>query len=1013
MHVFAFADGEKKDAVDGSVDDSTSDTEEEIDVVDKSENVPSKCKIDKYLEDIKKPIKKEKTSPKSFQAAFESLVAAKGQSFFLGSKKEKTPKKRKSEEGAMDESNGDPSKIQTTSVISPPKRSRELSGDKKKPKQSPPSLGYPFMPLTHEGSSSSSDKDSDFNRLNFLMPTIRWIKQQQMLQNCTTTKPGSSNLQMPSPFSHPAMDHLSFSDLSKASVKKENEIIVYPQGVMVPKQAHSSPISPRTHPTHAQGSPMLVSPKSRGNVSPRGIEAHSKLGFVPKGVSISTEHQYCNKNLDTKQQVLDLSVNTDVLTNDQLEKSSPLFRSLITGEMPVVSTEITVATATIKQENTSSTSNPTCSQPESTTVSSSVGSSSTCVVVGSSTCEISENSDSNVVNELGQAGPAVSLNSSASETPVTVPIGVSTAVSTPPMKLTGSQQDLFSSMNQAFELATNILNKKTEEIDSNVKNTNVTQTIANSQQTSIDQKKPTQIKIIHQQPKVAGHSLLSPGSSTLTSPPRLVQQTPLPQQTTGRSATIISPRSQTVVQGQRTAFSNLGHVVQNPVQLGSSVIPGQNIMLQQNTSQQQTFLVSIPVMTTSGTGAPSTPTTTISSTRASQVNSLVGTVNKGANDGKTIIIHQPKTTNSMTVNQLLKASREKAAAKNNANVTGNTNTIIVSAGSPIVIGSKVVQVQPTLCLNSQLPTSSQTKTVNVVNVIPTPTQKSVSYILTPSTSTVQGNQVINVGGNSITIAKSNVTSSLQSSTVQTSSSTVASKPATTVVNVGSVISPSVIKSGSLLTKQAPQFGGSPQFGTTQFLLQGVTQIHPTPSKHFQVDSKTPLFQSIVSKTPSQAISLAKSVNSASNPNSANKPPIAASASQSAQSTVTSSKSLDTDNDQAYGAIVSPNKVLQLVPQPIVPISQPSKGKASSDSVEGTSHVSLVAKEVDSCNKDKKEKSSPKKSLYKGSANGELLQTLVAATSYSSFSGSGAKSKVKRSESAEGSSMDESPKKVGD
>lgn len=959
-------------------------------------------------------------------------MAAKGQSFYLASQKKetKTPKKRKSEEGGTDEIKeevDDTSKIQTTSVVSPPKRSRELSGDKKKQKQMSPTLGYSFMPLTQQSSGSISDKESDFNRLNFLMPTIRWIKQQQMLQNCTTTKPGTPQVQMPSPFSHPSMEHLSFSELSKGSAKKENEIIVYPQGVMVPKQAHSSPLSPRSQHTLMQGSQLLVSPKSRASVATKGKETHSKLGLLPQGVSISNEHQYCNRNQGTKQQVLDLSINTDISPTDNLEKSSPLFRSLITGDMPDVSTDITVATATMKQENQTSTSNPPCSLISNTTVSVPEGSSNSCIQLEQSSCEFAENSYNNVDNASVQIRPTVtpSLNSSSAEIVTTVP---KTTVSNPPMKLTGSQQDLFSSMNQAFELATNILNKKTEEIESNVKSTNVAQSsgvvatpIAGSSQASIDHKKPAQIKIIHQQPKVGGHSLLSPGSNSisLTSPPRLVQQTTLPQQTAARSATILSPRSQTVVQGQRSAFSNLGQVVQNPVQLGTTVIPGQNIMLQQNTSQQQTFLVSIPVMTTSGTGAPSTPTTTISSTRASQVSSIVGTVNKGANDGKTVIIHQGgqvnKTTNSMTVNQLLKASREKAAAKNSANgQTGNSNTIIVSAGSPIVIGSKVVQVQPALCLNSQLPTSSQTKTVNVVNVIPTPSQKNVSYILTPSTSAVQGNQVINVGGANITVAKSNVSASaLQTSVVQSSPSTVTSKSATTVVNVGSAISPSVIKSGSLLNKQAPQFGGSPQFGTTQFLLQGVTQIHPTPSKHFQVDSKTPLFQSIVSKTPSQAISLAKSVNSASHPNSANKPPISVSTSHNAQGSVTSSKSIDTDNDQAYGAIVSPNKVLQLVPQPIVPISQPSKvSKTNPDSVKEklavASNVSIAAKEVESCSKDKKEKSSPKKSLYKSGANGELLQTLVATSSYSSFSGT--KPKVKRSESTEGS--EESPKKVG-
>jgi hypothetical protein len=50
----------------------------------------------------------------------------------------------------------------------------------------------------------------------------------------------------------------------------------------------------------------------------------------------------------------------------------------------------------------------------------------------------------------------------------------------------------------------------------------------------------------------------------------------------------------------------------------------------------------------------------------------------------------------------------------------------------------------------------------------------------------------------------------------------------------------------------------------------------------------------------------------------NQPPVSVISSQSVTSAVSSGKRLDPlDNDQTYGAIVSPNKVLQLVPQPIV------------------------------------------------------------------------------------------------
>jgi hypothetical protein len=121
----------------------------------------------------------------------------------------------------------------------------------------------------------------------------------------------------------------------------------------------------------------------------------------------------------------------------------------------------------------------------------------------------------------------------------------------------------------------------------------------------------------------------------------------------------------------------------------------------------------------------------------------------------------------------------------------------------------------------------------------------VSYILTPSNNSSQGNQVINIGTNQLVSQTSTSTPAVQKS--------LASKPATSIVNVRNIVNQTTVKPGPLVTKPVPQFGGSPQFGTTQFLLQGVTQIHPMPTKHFQVDSKMPLFQSIVSKTPSQAL----------------------------------------------------------------------------------------------------------------------------------------------------------------
>ena len=951
----------------------------------------------------------------------------------------------------------------STSMMSPPKKNRHDSGEvKKKNRQSyPPTSGsYSFMPLSQQAGSSSTTSSSkemdDFNRLNFLMPTIRWIKQQKMLQNCSS-KPGISPLQMPSPFVQMPSEHLSFSDLSKA----QNEVVVYPHGLMIPKQSHSktqtinvspkspkarTPLSPKALSPRSQPSLSPRSPKSYPGLSPKVLEHYSKLGLQSLGATISSEHQYCNRySTDQKPQALDLSVSTATSPKgDSVVKNSPLFRSLLTGATPSVSSVYTVATATIKQE--SSTASTTCTT-SSVQNDNSITSTSSNIEIS----DISSNVGSISSSELS-ASTSSDIPKSENVTSEKSSIETSSTVVKPPMKLTGSQQDLFSNMNQAFELVTSVLNQKTDEIDQAESNRKLSEeqstrsgnttgtSISGPRSLSEQNKLPAKLKIVHQQPRLLAKtilspvskssegSLLSPTSQTLASPPRLAHQgnntTTILGQTAGRQnammggATLISPRSQHAASFQRPAFSNVGRVVQNPIQLGTNnaFLPGQNIMLQQNTSQPQTFLVSIPVMTTSGTGAPSMPTTIISSTRASQVSSMVGSVNKGVSESKTLVVQssaqpiQQNNKSSMTVNQLLKASREKAAAVkiSAAPLNDNTNTIVVSTGNPIVIGTKVVQ--PTICLNSQLQTTTQTKTVSVVNVIPTPSQRNVSYILTPSNNSSQGNQVINIGTNQLVSQTSATTPAVQKS--------VASKPATSVVNVRNIVNQTTVKPGSLVTKPVPQFGGSPQFGTTQFLLQGVTQIHPMPTKHFQVDSKTPLFQSIVSKTPSQALSLAKSVNSASNLNS-NQPPVSVISSQNVTSAVSSRKGLDTlDNDQAYGAIVSPNKVLQLVPQPIVPISQASKvTKSSAESVKPKTIVSSSSnsnsvKEVDS-NKDlKKEKPSPKKqSLYKGGPNGELLQTLVQTSSYSSFSGTGSKHKGKKVDTSEASSSEESSKKV--
>jgi hypothetical protein len=84
------------------------------------------------------------------------------------------------------------------------------------------------------------------------------------------------------------------------------------------------------------------------------------------------------------------------------------------------------------------------------------------------------------------------------------------------------------------------------------------------------------------------------------------------------------------------------------------------------------------VLPFSGAALISMPTTIISSTRASQVSS---SVNKGVSESKALVVQssaqtmQQNNKSSMTVNQLLKASREKAAAVkiSAAPLNGNTN----------------------------------------------------------------------------------------------------------------------------------------------------------------------------------------------------------------------------------------------------------------------------------------------------------------------------------------------------
>lgn len=215
------------------------------------------------------------------------------------------------------------------------------------------------------------------------------------------------------------------------------------------------------------------------------------------------------------------------------------------------------------------------------------------------------------------------------------------------------------------------------------------------------------------------------------------------------------------------------------------------------------------------------------------------------------------------------------------------------------------------------------------------------------------------------------------------------------------------------TAAVPQFGGRPQFpGTTQFLLQGVTQIHPSPTA-FQVDPKTPLFQTIVTSTDVTATQSCTQVGTVQtqpvttvNLNTAHITETANLGQIKKMNGVPASNGFSSDVDQTYGAIVSPNKVLQLVPQPIVPISQVStvtslttttssiaKHRLATDISQEKIPMQVSRRDSDSgdINLESKVKAgllspSSNQSLYRMSSPGSDDKTLVQVSSYSAFSG---------------------------
>ena len=412
-----------------------------------------------------------------------------------------------------------------------------------------------------------------------------------------------------------------------------------------------------------------------------------------------------------------------------------------------------------------------------------------------------------------------------------------------------------------------------------------------------------------------------------------------------------------------------------------------------------------------------------------------------------ISVVKPTTTTVKTVSELLKnkkartviASTQSEISKTLKSAVAGSTTLQVNSADHIAANQLLqLQQQPVRLASSpqtmrlatvsqpvrlattvqpvRLATSQQT-TKTVLNVIPSSNQTGVSYMLSPGSQPFQ-NVIVpkSLQGNSPQIFVQTGTSTASKPiTLVTAPAVQKSMGVTLVQGVGTVptmltpkqtilspVNANIANATSLLaqkTKILPQFGGDPKFGRTQFLLQGVTQVQPSPSinKAFQVENKTLSdFQAVVSSSPLQVatqtpnftVSVANTQgiatpitspvvvpissiaspqynvlniqtslqNTESNPTMASPPPgldhsyigytdINSDVTMSSSDHSYTGQNLNqkstkmfvgdmgmkmnaADTDQSYGAIVSPNKVLQLVPQPMVPISQASKSITS-------------------------------------------------------------------------------------
>lgn len=444
---------------------------------------------------------------------------------------------------------------------------------------------------------------------------------------------------------------------------------------------------------------------------------------------------------------------------------------------------------------------------------------------------------------------------------------------------------------------------------------------------------------------------------------------------------------------------------------------------QQNltSQQQQTFLVNIPVMhsgTTTGSSSTCITPTSIT-TNASQVKqNIVLTNGVLLNNVKSSASSGTAVSSKPTVSQLLKATRGLTNSESKSHSPKLVNSSSTTKYVPMKSPSGTISLVPvvsqaggnTILLQNQ-------SAANVIQIASTTSGLTGNIIVQPNTVQKVNNRLVQqtvttplriavspqAGPNSsLCIISQTMPVGARS---QQNTFAMAGKPQANVVASAPVIGQK--------TAAVPQFGGRPQFpGTTQFLLQGVTQIHPSPNA-FQVDPKTPLFQTIVTSTDvtaTQSCTQAGTVQTQPvttvNLNTAHITETANLGQIKKMNGVPASNGFSSDVDQTYGAIVSPNKVLQLVPQPIVPISQVStvtslttttssiaKHRLATDISQEKIPMQVSRRDSDSgdINLESKVKAgllspSSNQSLYRMSSPGSDDKTLVQVSSYSAFSG---------------------------